>query len=358
MTDGLSTDLNSLSRMSCAETFSVSAENPTGGKGMGAMATEGTGARCARDLGKGWKISPSYFLASGETKLLADLDGPGAIKHIWCTECSQNSRALILRFYWDGNEAPSVECPLGDFFAHAYSASFSQINSIPVSVNPHKGYNCYWVMPFFSHAKVTIENRSANVVPFYYQIDGVKTDIPADSLLFHAQFRRTNPLGYAVLYTILDGIKGAGQYVGTYMFRTVRNNGWWGEGEIKFYIDGDEEYPTVCGTGTEDYFGGAYNFDVKGSYREFSAPYCGMPMVVKPDGLYASQQRFSLYRWHVTDPIYFKNDLHVTIQSLGVRNDGRYLPQTDDISTVAYWYQTFPAAPFPALGDADALEII
>jgi len=140
----------------------------------------------------------------------------------------------------------------------------------------------------------------------------------------------------------------------------VNNSGWWGEGEIKFFMDGDEEYPTICGTGTEDYFCGSYNFENKETrqYQEYTTPYAGLPQVLRPDGVYRSQTRFGLYRWHITDPVRFSQDLRVTIQALGWRSGGRYLPLQDDIASVAYWYQTLPTAPFPQLPDRDYLEII
>jgi hypothetical protein len=137
----------------------------------------------------------------------------------------------------------------------------------------------------------------------------------------------------------------------------VNNDGWWGEGEIKFFMDGDTEFPTICGTGTEDYFCGSYCFMVNGQYREFTTPYSGMPQVIKPDGVYQANTRFGLYRWHILDPIRFEKDLKVTIQALGWRSGGRYLPLQDDISSVAYWYQTEPHAAFPKLPDKDYLEI-
>ncbi len=194
----------------------------------------------------------------------------------------------------------------------------------------------------------------------YYQINYTLTDVPDDAAYFHAQFRRTNPLPYKEVYTILDGVQGQGQYVGTYMAWGVNNTGWWGEGEIKFFMDGDDEFPTICGTGTEDYFCGSYNFDEQGaaSTTEFTTPYAGLHQVIRPDGLYKSQQRFGLYRWHITDPIRFQQDLRVTIQALGWRSGGRYLPLQDDIASVAYWYQALPTAPFPALPSKDELEVI
>nr|HPZ99967.1 DUF2961 domain-containing protein [Phycisphaerae bacterium] len=216
---------------------------------------------------------------------------------------------------------------------------------------------CYWPMPFRKSARITMENISTDDVTVYYQIDYTLTDIPDDEAYFHAQFRRVNPLPYKEVYTIVDGIKGKGHYVGTYMTWGVNNVGWWGEGEIKFYMDGDQEWPTICGTGTEDYFCGSYNFDRKGQYTEFTTPYSGLPQVIRPDGAYQSQQRFGLYRWHITDPIRFESDLRVTIQALGWRSGGRYLPLQDDIGSVAYWYQTEPHAPFPKLPDKDKLEV-
>lgn len=140
----------------------------------------------------------------------------------------------------------------------------------------------------------------------------------------------------------------------------VHNNGWWGEGEIKFFIDGDEEYPTICGTGTEDYFCGSYNFEnpqTHDGYVPFSTPYTGL-QVVNTDKLYQVQKRFGLYRFHIMDPIRFEKDLKVTIQALGWREGGRYLPLQDDISSVAFWYQDLPCAPFPKLPDKDYMEII
>jgi hypothetical protein len=169
-----------------------------------------------------------------------------------------------------------------------------------------------------------------------------------------------NPLPYKQVYTILDDVKGKGQYVGTYMAWGVNNTGWWGEGEIKFYFDGDKDYPTICGTGTEDYFCGSYNFENQATkqYQEFTTPYAGLPQVIRPDGVYQSQMRFGLYRWHITDPIRFEKELEVTIQALGWRSHGRYNPLQDDIASVAFWYQTLPTAPFPKLPENDYLEVI
>lgn len=362
--DGLGLHLGNLSRLSHAKTRSISAENFTGEKGKGGMATEGTGASCARDLGQGWKVSPSVRILSGTTFELANIEGPGAIQQIWMTPTGV-WRDSILRFYWDGEESPSVECPVGDFFACGWG-KYAPVSSLAVCVNPGSAFNCYWEMPFRRHCRITMENRGEDMT-LYYQINYTLTEVPSDAGYFHAQFRRVNPLPYKSVYTLLDGVKGQGHYVGTYMAWGVNNNGWWGEGEIKFYLDGDLEYPTICGTGTEDYFCGSYDFDVKlrnragverTEYQEFCTPYAGLAQVLRGDGHYSVSQRFGLYRWHIMDPVRFEQELEVTIQALGWRSGGRYLPLQDDIASVAFWYQTEPHAPFPSLPDRDFLEVI
>jgi hypothetical protein len=356
--NGLGMNLGNLSRLSSAQTRSICAENPMGGKGAGGMASEGVSAHCARGLGPGWKINPYVRVPAGDIYTLADVSGSGAIQHIWMTPTGK-WRDMILRFYWDGMKEPSVECPAGDFFACGWG-EYARVSSLAVCVNPGSAFNCYWEMPFRKGFRITVENRGGEDGIVYYQVDYVLTDVPDDAAYFHAQFRRSNPLPYKEVYSILDGVSGNGHYVGTYMAWGVNSSGWWGEGEIKFYVDGDGEFPTICGTGTEDYFCGSYNFENQKTrqYQEFTTPYSGLPQVLRPDGLYRSQQRFGLYRWHIMDPIRFSSDLRVTIQALGWRSDGRYLPLQDDISSVAYWYQTLPAAPFPKLPDRDRLEII
>ena len=353
--NGLGLHLGNISRLSNARTRSISPENFTGEKGKGGMAIQGTGQDCARDLGQGWKISPSIPIEPGETRQLANIDGSGAIQQIWMTPTG-HWRFSILRVYWDDSELPSIECPVGDFFACGWN-KYAQVSSLPVCVNPGSAFNCYWEMPFRKKCRITMTNIGSETMKLYYQINYTLTDVLDDVAYFHAQFRRTNPLPYKDVYTIVDGVEGWGQYVGTYMAWGVNNTGWWGEGEIKFYMDGDTEFPTICGTGTEDYFCGSYNFDVDG-YREFTTPYAGLPQVIRPDGVYQSQQRFGMYRWHIMDPIRFDQNLRITIQALGWRSGGRYLPLQDDISSVAYWYQTLPSAPFPELPDRDQLEVI
>jgi hypothetical protein len=355
--NGLNMHLGNLARLSTAQTRSISAENKTGDKGAGGMATEGS--HSARELGQGWKVSPCLDLEAQELALLADVQGSGAIQHIWITVAPQWWRKLVLRFYWDGEETPSIEVPLGDFFCNGWCTRCN-ITSLAVAVNPAGGFNCYWEMPFRRSARITVENLSPEPIRgFFYQITYTLTDVPDDAAYLHAQWRRSNPVPYKQVHTLLDGASGWGQYVGTYLAWGVNNNGWWGEGEIKFYIDGDQEFPTICGTGTEDYFGGAWNFEFPpGQYGVFNSPYSGLPQVIKPDGLYQSQQRFGLYRWHIMDPIRFQRDLRVTIQALGWRSEGRYLPLQDDIASTVFWYQTEPHAPFPTLPDRNGLEVI
>jgi hypothetical protein len=362
--NGLGVYLGNLWRLSAARTHSLSAENPTGAKSQGGMATAGTGAMAARELGPGWKISPCINVPGSQTVTLADLPGPGAIQHIWLTVHPRAWRRLVWRCYWDNEPTPSVEVPLGDFFCCGWGVP-CQVNSLPVAVNPSGGFNCYWEMPFRQHARITVENLSPDPVEsFYYQITYVLTALPGDAAYFHAQWRRSNPLPYMQVHTVLDGVQGQGHYVGTYMAWCTHNNGWWGEGEMKFYLDGDTEWPSICGTGTEDYFGGAWCFanDTGDGYATYSTPFLGLPQVLRSDGHYRSQPRFGMYRWHVQDPIRFQHDVRVTMQALGWRapleGQRRYLPLQDDIASTAFWYQAEPHAPFPILPGLNALEVI
>ncbi len=354
--NGLGVGLANLWRIADAETRSISPENFSGEKGKGGMATDGTGAFPGRDLGQGWKISPSVVIPVGETFTLCDIKGSGAIQHIWLTPTG-GWRNQVLRMYWDDQENPAVECPLGDFFASGWG-EYAPISSLAVCVNPGSAFNCYWEMPFRTGARITLTNESEEERRLYYQIDYTECEVPEDAAYFCAQWRRINPLPKGEVVQVLDGVVGRGQFVGLHCCWGVNNSGWWGEGELKFFIDGDGEFPTICGTGTEDYFCGSYNFDRDGQYTEFVTPYAGMPQVLRPDGTYRSQTRFSLYRWHLTDPIRFRSDFRVTMQALGWKRGMKYLQLQDDIATTAFWYQTLPVAPFPALPDRDEREII
>jgi hypothetical protein len=353
---GFALSLGSVPLISRAKSRSLSAENPTGEKGKGGMA-EPKPEGAARDLGVGWKCRPAVGIEPGEVYEIGSVQGSGMIQQIWMTPTG-NWRFSILRIYWDGAEQPSVECPIGDFFACGWG-KFAQVSSLAVCVNPGSAFNCYWQMPFKKSFRMTLENIGPERMTLFYQVNYSLQEIPSEAGYFHAQFRRVNPLPYKEVYTILDGVEGWGHYVGTYMAWGVNNAGWWGEGEIKFYLD-DDEFPTICGTGTEDYFCGSYNFENPATkqYQEFNTPYAGLPQVIRPDGTYQSQTRFGMYRWHLMDPVRFEKNLKVTIQALGWRSGKRFLPLQDDIASVAYWYQQQPSRRFPQLPGRDFLEVI
>jgi hypothetical protein len=349
-------DARSIARLRNVTTRSISPENLDGAKSGGGRASEGTGANAARDLGVGWKISPSVIIGSGATLPMATIDGPGRITHIWLTTHSSNWRTLVLRAYWDHESEPAIEVPLGDFFANGWGR-FAQVSSSMIAANPHGGFNCYWPMPFQRYAELTVENLGAVDAELYFQVT-YETDVEGDRLGYlHAQFYRNNPLPAGNMHVLLDGVAGQGHYVGTYLAWGSNSPGWWGEGELKIYLDGDEDYPTICGTGTEDYFGGAWNFDVPGrGYTEYCTPYLGMPQVIRPDGLYQSQQRFGLYRWHVLDAIHFASDLRIEIQALGWQSGGRFLQLHDDIASTALFYLDRPSTQRPDFPHVDALQ--
>ena len=361
-------NLSALWRPSDAKTRAISPENPTGEKGGGARAVSRADLPCS-ELGDGWKVRPSVRIEPGEVFTLADIKGPGVLRHIWATCVVEGVRMgwfartnlwrdMILRFYWEDQEHPAVECPIGDFFACGWG-QFAQVTSLPVCVNPGSAFNCYWEMPFLRRCRITLENRWQEAAVLYYQVDYELRDLPDEICYFHAQFRRSNPTRPRTPHVILAGASGRGQYVGTYLCWGVNSAGWWGEGEVKFYIDGDTDYPTICGTGTEDYFCGSYNFEntKTGQYAEFSTPYAGLPQVLRPDGVYQSQTRFGMYRWHIADPICFQRDLKVDIQAIGWTPAGKFKTLQDDVSSVAFWYQTLPSLPPPPLPSREELEI-
>lgn len=353
-------DLKSLACLDRAESRAVNAENRTGERGRG-----GTASGALGPSRKGSPCVPS--IQPGETAVLADIEGPGEIEHIWITVTNKTSdrnpfilRDLVLRFYWDDEVFPSVEVPLGDFFCCGFGDACI-INSVPITVVPNRGMNCYWPMPFMKRARVTVENQCDEAVPaFFYQVDYcLKESIPAESAYFHAQWRRQRLTEKGRDYVILDGARGHGRYVGTYLALTALERYWWGEGEVKFYIDGDREYPTICGTGTEDYFGGAWSFadyDKHGKMIEttYCTPYLGYPYYSDKDKTVTNAYHNDdapvmrgFYRWHIPDPIRFSSELRVTLQQIGICHRGLFERQ-DDVATVAYWYQKEPHAVFGA----------
>jgi hypothetical protein len=211
--------------------------------------------------------------------------------------------------------------------------------------------NCYWPMPFRKHVRITVTNDSTKQVDlFSYQIDYQVSPVSADAAYFHAQWRKATVQRPNSVYTILDGVKGEGKYVGTFLAWTQMSSGWFGEGEVKFYLDGDTKFPTVVGTGTEDYFGGAWGFPALYSTEDVGNVLGQRNGNGGDDG----PPQHSLYRWHIMDPVSFQQDLRVTIQDLGWTPEGKYQQLGDNIASTAFWYQKEPHAPFPAfpvLGD-------
>jgi hypothetical protein len=328
------------------KTRSISAENPRGDVGKGGM--ESPDERSAASmLGRTWKVRPCITLPPNSKTVIADIEGPGTVKHIWITCTSRLYRDAIIRIYWDKEETPSVEVPLGDFFCNGHALRCN-VNSIPVTVNPSGGFNSYWPMPFRKSARIEIESqRNDEIEGFFYQITYELADVPENAAYFHAQWRRSVTPIDDPEHTVLEGVKGKGHYVGTYLAWTQLSNGWWGEGEIKFFIDNDKDFPTICGTGTEDYFGGAWGFEgPDGKGETYSTPFLGYPLYRRVEG---EVPKHGLYRWHIPDPIRFEKSLNVTIQALGWWPNGKFQSLQDDIASVAYWYQTEPHGVFPEM---------
>ena len=341
-------ELSSLPLLVKGRSRSINQENYTGEKGKGGMASS--------DLGPGRKGSPCIRkVEPGSTITLGEIQGPGVIQHIWITVTDRTSernryvtRDLVLRMYWDGEETPSVESPLGDFFCCGFGESYL-VNSLPIAVNPQRGFNCYFPMPFRKSAKITIENQNDEIVPgFFYQIDYCEYDeLPENTAYFHAQWRRQRLTEKAKDYVILDNVHGSGKYVGTYLALTTLERYWYGEGEVKIYLD------------AEDYFGGAWSFahqeDGRTVEQTFCTPFLGYPYYSNRDTAIHNNyhnddmmpQR-SFYRWHIMDPILFEKDIKVTIQQIGVYHGGLFERQ-DDVASVASWYQTEPHTGFQPL---------
>ena len=234
--------LGSLPLMSDAQTRSISPENPTGEKGKGAMTVPTPGdpdqpfASMFGHLGRGWKSRPFVNLKAGESRTLMDVNGSGVIQHIWIVVDESHWRSCVLRFYWDDETTPSIEVPLSDFFAVGHG-KFAPVNSLAVLVNAKSAMNCFWLMPFRKHAKITLTNEAkSNVGLLTYQITFAETAVPENAAYFHAQYRRASTAPQNP-YVILDGVKGRGQYVGTFLAWSQMSDGWFGEGEIKFYLD-------------------------------------------------------------------------------------------------------------------------
>lgn len=331
-------------------------ENKDGAPGRGGMAQNGRkGSPCIEHF------------APGAKAVLLNAEGPGMVRHIWLTipfDHPEHMRSMILRIYWDHQTIPSVEVPIGDFFGISHGAQRHLITRY-ICMQDGRGFNCNFPMPFKKSAVIEVENDSESEIEMvFYQIDYTLGDkVDKNTGYFHSQFRRQNPCPIGTDYTILDGVSGRGKYVGTVL--GIRNcftghyDEWWGEGEVKFYIDDDKEWPTICGTGTEDYIGSGWGTE------QTITPDRGAPIIDDEKGYY------SLYRFHLDDPVYFSESLKVTIQQIGAGHEeiarafygdkGNYyravgtkegdgiclFERSDDYASVAYWYQTLPTSPFP-----------
>jgi hypothetical protein len=314
-------------------------ENKTGEPGRGGMSRAGRkGSPCIPHIG------------NGQTVTLMDVKGPGVVRHIWITipdRSPEAMRNMILRMYWDGSSVPSVEAPLGDFFAVAMGRT-APLTSHFVTQVKGRGFNCFFPMPFNTQAKITVQNDMSGdkgMDAFFFQIDYELRDaLPANTGLFHAQFRRENPTVEKRDFVILDEVQGPGMLIGCVIGIRPVGPDWWGEGEMKFYMDGDTEFPTICGTGTEDYFGGAWGME------EFQTPYQGCPLHLGKDDY--EHGAFSLYRWHAQDPVYFRSSFKATMQQLGHKNG--LFERSDDWCSDSYWYQLKPVQKQPPFPDRAA----
>lgn len=323
----------------------ITAENLKGEPGQGGQAAND-------QLGPTRKGSPCFHnIENGKTVTLMDIDGCGVIRHIWITVSERDPAAMrnmIVRMYWDNSQTPSVEVPMGDFFGTAHGRTVN-LSSAYISSPQGKGYNAWFPMPFNRHAKITVQNDlpdGRKIGQLFFQIDYELRDaLPANTGLFHAQFRRQNPTVMKQDYVVLDGVEGPGMYFGTVIGVRALSPNWWGEGEMKFFLDGDKEFPTICGTGSEDYFLAAY-----GMY-EFQTLYHGCTLNLKND--FFKNFLVSMYRWHGPDPIYFNKSLKATIQQIGWRKEGLF-ERSDDWCSTAFWYQVKPIAKMPPFPDRGA----
>jgi hypothetical protein len=353
--EGMVQGLGSLPLLNANETRSISAENPTGGKGLatGEPLLPGDPYHLSSPEAAEWKKHPFLAPKAHQTVTLMDVDGPGMIQHIWMVPDDSgflfHGRGCVLRIYWDGESSPSVEVPVTDFFAVGHDM-FAPVNSLPVVANPGSALNSFWPMPFRKHARITFTNDSDRDEPLLaYQITYSVGQVAANAAYFHAQYRLgswadQNP------YVILDGVRGEGQYTGTVLEVAQADDVWFGEGEVQVYLDGDTRLPTISGTGLEDYFLFSYGFpEVR------STLYSGVPLkqgVRAGDAGGTAGALWTMYRWHIMDPIRFHKDFRMTIEGLGGlkgQTQHGFVKRRDLLSSVAYWYQTEPHAPFPPL---------
>jgi hypothetical protein len=346
-------DLPAYARLDRTRSRSINAENPRGEAGAG-------GTEASR-LGPGRKGRPCITLPAGETTTIAEITGPGVIRHMWFTLPRSTDagpfvlRDLVMRITWEGAAEPAVEVPFGDFFCTGF-ATASELYSEAVVVAPNGGFNWYVPMPFRRAARIEIVNQHpADVNGFFYQVSySVDDELGDDVGYLHALWRRTDGDGArGTDHVILDGVQGHGSYIGTFVGLTALERFWWGEGELKFFIDDDGDLPTICGTGLEDYVGGAWAFQEHlgavppPRVRTFSSSYLGYHQRLLEDATASSPYATAMppshgmYRWHLPDPIRFETGLRVTLQQIGDR--GHHLfERMDDVCSTAFWYQDAP----------------
>ncbi len=307
---------------------SICFENPTGAPGEGGQA--------ASKLGPTRKGKPAMTLKAGEDVQLCDIEGPGTLRHIWMTTSRDpnNLRSLVLRAWWDGQEHPSIECPIGDFMGTAHGKVKAYCSAVH-SLGENAGMNIWLPMPFTKRARITLTNEGTKNVPLFYQIDYTIGDKhPSDVGRLHTLFARENPTTEKQDFVLLPKRTGKGRFVGCLIgVRNMHPGQWWGEGEIKIFMDGDTEFPTICGTGSEDY--------VCLSYGIQQTPFMY-------NGCNLNENNFvSMYRWHLPDPIYWEQECRITIQQIAWKNG---LAETsDDWSTATFWYEPVPSEPLPTL---------
>jgi len=291
-------------------------------------------------------------LPPGKSLEMPLLEGPGVITHIWMTSHAgrvDELNALSLRIYWDGDPYPAVEAPLGEFFAVGQGAP-AALESVPVQVSPTGALTCFWRMPFSRSARIVVRNDNPNrTTGLYWQVDWRELDhLPADTPRFYARYRQEYPAVAGRDYVVAD-LEGRGDYVGTVMSVTLAQDGWWGEGDDFFYIDG-ESVPSLQGTGSEDYFNDAWGF------RPRSGPWFGQP---RWQGDYAGDSGVA-YRWHVLDPISFDQSLKVAFEHKGNEDDeinGFFFERPDFLNSVAFWYQVGKPKPFGELPPYESRRI-
>jgi hypothetical protein len=312
---------------------SISFENPTGAPGEGGQA--------ASKLGPGRKGLPSKRIKPGETVQLCDIEGPGMIRHFWLTidHSPEQLRATVLRAWWDDQEHPSIECPVGDFFGSAQGKIKPYCSAVH-SVGAEAGMNLWLPMPFLRRARFAFTNESSKAVELYYQITYTLGDKHrADVGRLHALFRRENPTTAKSDFELLPERKQKGRYVGSVIgVRNLHPDQWWGEGEIKVYMDGDTDHPTICGTGSEDYVGLSWGVQQTPFFY---------------NGCSLNEKNFvSMYRWHLADPIAWQKQARITIQQIAWEKG---LAETeDDWSCATFWYEPVPSAPLPPMPDVKA----